>query len=127
MVATGMLKGISAGYSVSQWEITDKDGDVIDPDKTSMRWDESGLTFTATRWQLLESSLCGIPADADSAVRSFGGAATGDLIGDVRQRMQARQRMQERQNAHDDRRAVAVDTSDQYENWQRGTPSSVFP
>jgi phage head maturation protease len=121
MVSRGELKGISAGYTVSEWQITDENGDVIDPDKTQMRWDESGLIFTATRWQLLEASLVGIPADSDSAVRSFGGAATGDLIVDVRARMQARQRMHERsQAAHDDRNA---DRS----SWRRGQASKVFP
>jgi phage head maturation protease len=99
MVARGELKGISAGYSVSKWEISDDEGDIIDPEKGQMRWDEN-LTFTATRWQLLEGSLVGVPADAASAVRSFGGAATGDLA-DVRARMQARQRMHERMRARD--------------------------
>jgi prohead serine protease len=121
MVARGELRGISAGYTVSEWEISDEDGNIIDPDKTPMRWDESGLTFTATRFQLLEASLVGVPADAMSAVRSFGGAATGDLIVDVQARMQARQRMHERgQAAHDDRTA---DRS----SWKRGQPSKVFP
>jgi hypothetical protein len=53
MVARGELKGISAGYAVSDWEITDDDGDVIDPEKGRISWDDK-LTFTATRWQLLE-------------------------------------------------------------------------
>jgi hypothetical protein len=91
MVSRGELKGISAGYSVSKWEISDEDGNVIDPEKGQIVWDDN-LTFTATRFQILEASLVGIPADAASAVRSFGGAATGDLI-DVRARMNARNRM----------------------------------
>jgi phage head maturation protease len=99
MVARGELKGISAGYSVSQWEITDADGRVIDPEVERIRWDEDGLIFTATRWQLLEASLVGVPADAASAVRSFGAGSTYDLA-DVRTRMLARQRMHERQSAH---------------------------
>jgi hypothetical protein len=91
MVARGELKGISAGYSVSKWEISDENGDIIDPN-SAPRWDEDSLTFTATRWQLLEASLVGVPADAASAVRSFGGAATGDLV-DILARMNARNRM----------------------------------
>jgi hypothetical protein len=90
MVARGELKGISAGYSVSKWEISDASGNVLDAD-TSPRWDEN-LTFTAVRWQLLEASLVGVPADAASAVRSFDGASTGNLD-DIRARMGARNRM----------------------------------
>jgi phage head maturation protease len=98
MVARGELKGISAGYSVSKWEISDENGDIIDPN-SSPRWDEN-LVFTATRWQLLEASLVGVPADAASAVRSFGGAPTGDLV-DIRARMNARNRMATRQRMYD--------------------------
>jgi phage head maturation protease len=101
MIARGELKGISAGYSVSDWEISDDEGDIIDPEKGQIRWDDK-LTFTATRWQLLEASLVGVPADAASAVRSFGAGATGNQIVDARARMQSRQRMHERsQAAHD--------------------------
>jgi phage head maturation protease len=123
MVGRGELKGISAGYSVSKWEISDDDGDIIDPEKGQMRWDEN-LTFTAVRWQLLEGSLVGVPADAASAVRSFGGAVTGDL--DALVRMQARQRMYERQKAYDDRRA-AIGRTDRPagSSWRRA--SMVFP
>jgi phage head maturation protease len=91
MVARGELKGISAGYSVSQWEISNADGDIIDPEKGQIVWDDN-LTFTATRFQILEASLVAVPADSASAVRSFGGAATGDLV-NVRARMNARNRM----------------------------------
>jgi hypothetical protein len=100
MVATGMLKGVSAGYSISEFEITDPDGNIIDPEK-QMRWDDSENTFTAVRWQLLEASLVGVPADAASAVRSFGGAQAGENA--VLIRMQARQRMLERMSAYRDR------------------------
>jgi Caudovirus prohead serine protease len=103
MVARGELKGISAGYSVSKWEISDADGNVLDPD-SSPRWDEN-LVFTATRWQLLEASLVGVPADAASAVRSFGGAATGDLV-DIRARANARQTIHVRQSMYDQQAGV---------------------
>jgi hypothetical protein len=91
MVAAGMLKGVSAGYSISEFEITNPDGNVIDPEK-QMRWDDGENTLTAIRWQLLEASLVGVPADAASAVRSFGGGATGYLV-DIRARMLSRKRM----------------------------------
>jgi Caudovirus prohead serine protease len=78
MIARGELRGISAGYSVSEWEISDEDGRVINPD-VSPRWD-TNLTYTATRFQILEASLVGVPADATSAVRSFGDAPLGDPI-----------------------------------------------
>jgi phage head maturation protease len=71
MVARGEIAGISAGYRVEEWEITDVDGKVIDPDKDRVRFDDE-LTFTATRWQLFEASLVGVPADAASSIRSFG-------------------------------------------------------
>jgi phage head maturation protease len=99
MVSRGELRGISAGYVVTKWEISDSDGNVIDPEKQQMRWDEDALTFTAVRWQLLEASLVGVPADADSAVRSFGGVASHDAVTDIRSRMLARQRMHERTQA----------------------------
>lgn len=99
MVSRGELKGISAGYSVSAWEISDADGTVLDPN-SAPRWDEDTLTFTATRWQLLEASLVGVPADAASAVRSFGVGVTGDLA-DIRARANARQLIHVRQSMYD--------------------------
>jgi hypothetical protein len=102
MVARGEIGGISAGYSVQSWEVTDKKGNVVSPD--AVRWDDDGLTFTATRWNLHECSLVTVPADQHSGVRSFGSGldraafadpALGDLV-DVLERMQIRQRMFER-------------------------------
>jgi phage head maturation protease len=117
LVRDGILKGVSAGYSISEFEITDPDGDIIDPATTQLRWDDTDLTFTAVRWQLLEVSLVGVPADADSAVRSFS-AATGSLV-DIRERMMirnrmaTRQRMHERQSAHFDRQLRMIGGSDE--------------
>jgi hypothetical protein len=73
MVARNEITGISAGYRVMSWEITDEDGTVVDPEKDRIRWDDN-MTFTATRWELLECSLVAVPADADAAIRSFGEA-----------------------------------------------------
>jgi HK97 family phage prohead protease len=70
MVRRGEVRGVSAGYRVEEWEITNEDGDIIDPEVDRMRWDDD-LTFTAVKWELLEASLVSVPADADAAVRSL--------------------------------------------------------
>jgi Na+-translocating ferredoxin:NAD+ oxidoreductase RnfG subunit len=78
-----------AKYRVDSWRVTDASGDLIDEDNVG--WD-ADLTFTATRWQLYEGSLVGVPADIDSAVRKLGGNSD-NTIDDVRQRMESRQHM----------------------------------
>src|SRR6185437_17069396 len=93
MVARGEIKGISAGYQVREWEVTDGDGRVVDPERISFDGD---LTFTAVRWELLEGSLVSVPADAPAMIRSMGGSnpdGTGraEHNADVLARMQARQ------------------------------------
>lgn len=88
MVARGELSGVSAGYTVNEWQITDADGDVVD--ERDVRWDDE-LTFTATRWMLFEASLVSVPADAASSIRSLGGR--DPVIADIRARMLARERM----------------------------------
>jgi hypothetical protein len=102
MVARGEIAGISAGYSVSEWEITDKKGNVIDPDVDRIRWDDDGLTFTATRWALHEGSLVSVPADPLSGIRSLGTGldrapifGTSNRAGDALARALSRQRMYE--------------------------------
>lgn len=93
MVARGELSGISARYRVDTWgPVVDPDGDVVDPARAN--WDDD-LVFTAVRWQLLEASLVGVPADSLASVRSLGGAH--DTVADIRGRMQVRQRMAQRQ------------------------------
>lgn len=71
MLERGEIAGLSAGYRVEDWEISDGDGKVLDPDSDKLRWDDD-LTFTATRWQLFEVSLVGVPADGTAMVRSLG-------------------------------------------------------
>lgn len=71
MVERGEIAGISAGYIVREWKITDTDGNVIDPETTRINIDDD-LTFTASRWELLEASLVSVPADAKASIRSFG-------------------------------------------------------
>jgi hypothetical protein len=97
MVARGAIRGISIGYSVSQWTITDSDGGIIDPDRERLAWDEE-YVFTATKWILLETSLVSVPADANATIRSFGqsppiGAA---MAAEITGRMRARQLIAER-------------------------------
>jgi hypothetical protein len=102
MVARGEIAGISAGYSVKEWEITDAKGNILDPEMQNIRFDYD-LTFTATRWSLHEGSLVSVPADALSGIRSLGGgdrAMTSDNIEAVRSRMLIRQRMHERQSTY---------------------------
>jgi phage head maturation protease len=98
MVARGEIAGISAGYTVREWEITDKSGMVLDPEVQRINFDDD-LTFTATRWELLECSLVSVPADAAAMVRSLGGNSDRQIVADVRARMMARERMHELQNA----------------------------
>jgi phage head maturation protease len=88
MVARGEIAGISAGYAVRDWEITDDAGKILDPENTQIRWDDN-LTFTATRWDLHEGSLVSVPADHLSGIRSLGNV-DADLV-NRRARMKARQ------------------------------------
>jgi Caudovirus prohead serine protease len=95
MVSRGEITGISAGYQVREWEISDEDGNIIDPDRASY---EDNLTFLATRWALLECSLVSVPADSLASIRSLSADAP-DFIRDARARMMTRQRMVERMSS----------------------------
>jgi len=121
MVERGEIAGISAGYRVETWLITDAEGRVIDPEVDRIRFDDD-LTFTATRWTLLEASLCAIPADQLSTIRMRGGdcavpdaifalagigaaevaplPAAGFSVSDAIARTRARQAMHDRAQAH---------------------------
>lgn len=95
MVSRGEIKGVSAGYRVETWEIRDSKGKVIDPEVSKIRWDDE-LSFEATRWEILEASLCAVPADASAVVRNADIAFplmsifSGD-VSSIRARMLARQ------------------------------------
>jgi hypothetical protein len=93
MVARGEITGISAGYKVLSWLVTNADGDVVDESRAN--WSDE-LTFTAERWQLYEASLVGVPADIASAIRKAGGDPDAGSVADVRARMAARGRMHAR-------------------------------
>jgi phage head maturation protease len=102
MVGRGEVSSVSLGYRVDQWEITDADDRVIDPEREHVRWDDD-LTFTATKWQVLECSLVSTPADSSALIRSRAGS---DHIFDCRERMTIRERMQIRQAMHDRQQAM---------------------
>lgn len=99
MVARREINGISIGYKVDDWEISDADGDIIDPAFDQYRWADDDLTFTASRWSLLEISLCNVPADDATGIRAFADRAYSvapQYLRDLRVRMWARQRMHDR-------------------------------
>jgi phage head maturation protease len=96
MVQRQELTGISAGYSVSKWDVRDDDGDKVDEDHIG--WDDN-LTFTAKRWTLYEASCVGVPADTQAAIRSLGNDQ--GPAHDARVRMEVRSRMAQRQRMHD--------------------------
>lgn len=58
MVARGELRGVSMGYDPKAWEVVSIDKD------TEIR------TWRATSWELLEATLCPVPADPAAGVRS---------------------------------------------------------
>jgi hypothetical protein len=90
MVASGMITGTSLGYRVTRWQITSSDGTVIDPEKDHVRWDDD-LTYTAIRFEILETSLVAVPADAAALIRKLGNGF--DHVEAARERMQSRERM----------------------------------
>jgi HK97 family phage prohead protease len=108
MVARKELNGVSIGYRVKDWIITDSDGHVIDPAVDRFRWDDDNLTFTASRWELLEISLVSIPADSAAGIRALDRELPPSvaILTDVRARVLARQRMHDRHQAMVTRRDV---------------------
>jgi phage head maturation protease len=105
MVARREIAGISAGYTVREWEITDAKGNVLDPEVQRINF-EDDLTFEATRWSLLEGSLVTVPADSAAMVRSMGGSSDRQIVADVQARMLARHRISLRQAMYDDQAAL---------------------
>jgi HK97 family phage prohead protease len=68
MIKRGELGGVSVGYRVLEWEVQDGDGNIIDADH--YRWGDDDLTFVGKNWELLEVSICAVPADAQSGFRN---------------------------------------------------------
>ena len=95
MVARGEISSLSAGYSIEKWEARDADGNKVDPDRAG--WGDD-LTFTATRWSLVECSLVGVPADSLAMIRSLDGHSDDAAeVENALVRMQVRDRMYLRQ------------------------------
>jgi phage head maturation protease len=100
MVERGEIAGISAGYTVKEWEISDAKGNILDPEVANVRWDDN-LTFTAVKWDLHEGSLVSVPADSLSGIRSLGSTGLDrafagirhDGVTDIVARMNSRERM----------------------------------
>ncbi len=101
MVARKEINGVSIGYRVQDWEITDSDGRAIDPAIEHTRWNEDDLTFTASKWELLEVSLCAVAADDAAGIRAYTDRAypLNTAIAEIRTRMRVRQNMLSRQQA----------------------------
>jgi hypothetical protein len=125
MVRRGELGGISVGYRVTEWEVRDAKGKVIDPD--SVAWGGESATFVGKHWELLEVSLCAVPADVASGFRNQSDlhdrvylAPLPALLADIRTRMEIRQRLAERQSElelhsdtrDDDLRTIRLPRSD---------------
>jgi hypothetical protein len=55
----------------------------------------ASFTYEATRWQLLEASICSVAADSGAGIRDEPNTSA-NTIEDIRARMGARQRMVER-------------------------------
>ena len=115
MVKRGELGGISVGYRVTEWEVRNGKGQVVDPD--SIAWGGEDSTFVGKHWELLEVSLCSVPAESSAHVRHH-----SDLhdriylpgrLADIRCRMEIRQRIMERQSeleSHSDTRNTDLRT-----------------
>jgi HK97 family phage prohead protease len=92
MVRRNEIGGCSIGYRVTEWQVRDSDGDVIDQDLSYSN--AASFTYIAKKFELLEVSICPVVADSGAGVRSDDRA--GDPLRDVRARMQARQAMSDR-------------------------------
>jgi hypothetical protein len=97
---------VSAGYRVLDWEIRNQDGDIIDPARDRIQFDDD-LTFTAVRWELLECSPVTVPADNLASVRFDAGLADQALPRSVIDRLDLLAGMRVRQAMYDRQAAAA--------------------
>jgi phage head maturation protease len=100
MFSRSEIAGISVGYRVAQWEVRDEDGWVIDQELAYSH--AASFTYIAKRWELLETSLVSVGADAGAGIR--GDIADDDDLDNVRARMQARQNMSDKMSRLADNR-----------------------
>jgi len=70
-VALGELCGVSPGVTATEFEIFDANGDPVDAVEEFDRHTETDRLFVATRWQLLEVSLCAVPGDPGALARAY--------------------------------------------------------
>jgi hypothetical protein len=100
MVKRGEIRGISPGYRVEAWRIEDSDGNEINPESNA--WSLDDLHFIATRWELLETSVCAVPQDGRAVIASGADRSypdpPADPHRDIRERMEIRTRMMLRAN-----------------------------
>lgn len=96
MVRRNEIGGCSIGYRVTEWEVRDEDGDIVDQDLSYSN--AASFTYVAKRFELLEVSICPVVADSGAGVRSDDDSGANYIL-DARARMQARQRMIERMSA----------------------------
>jgi Caudovirus prohead serine protease len=87
MVARSEISSVSIGYQVEKWTITDRDGKEVD--QKAAAWDDD-LTFTATRWALIEASLVSVPADPQAVMRNFDQVYAPQILQETLVRMQCR-------------------------------------
>jgi HK97 family phage prohead protease len=118
LVQRGELGGISVGYRVTEWEVRNGKGQVVNPD--SIAWGGEDSTFVGKHWELLEVSLVTVPAESAAHVRHHSDLhdrvylpTLPGRLADIRCRMEIRQRIMERQSeleSHSDTRDADLRT-----------------
>jgi phage head maturation protease len=88
LISRGVIRGVSIGYAVTAWEITNDEGDVVDPSR--LQWDGEYI-FRAAQWTLLELSLVSVPADSSAMTRSVSTRIMDPGVRTILARMHARQ------------------------------------
>jgi hypothetical protein len=124
MVARGEVRGLSVGYAVHQWRITNAEGRELDPEADRIPSDGTA-TFEAVRWEIYEASLVSVPADGSAMIRSmnFGSGHDRVLPGSGSKKDQARARMQARQRMTD---AMSDDDGRDEHRAQRHVDPDIF-
>jgi hypothetical protein len=79
LVSRGEVAGISPGFHVEKWTIKDEAGRVLDPEYDYISPDADDITYEATRWRLLEISICCVQQDPLAVITSVANAKTRTL------------------------------------------------